>query len=140
MSPSSCARRLRQLQAYSDVLPACDATVDAATTCAASTACGALDLRGGAGLERLRWAPAPAAPAAPAPAPAACGGSSGPSGFRGVSRCLYRTEGGAPGVVCEAVEQWPDFRFGALEPWDESASLATRCLGRDLEENYTGCS
>ena len=34
------------------------------------------------------------------------------------TRCVFRPEGAGPSMVCDAVDQWPDFAFGELRPWD----------------------
>lgn len=84
---------LGAIGAYSS-LAACSAPLDAAVACGTTTLCGALDREAPGGREGGR------APLVDA------------------SRCVYRPEGERPAVACDAVDQWPEFSFEQLIPWD----------------------
>jgi len=98
-------KKVRTLRAYSSLAGTDE--LDHAVACGTSTLCGAL---------RGADQPAPCAPDAPGCA------------VVDATRCVYRPEGGAPAVACDAVEQWPDFAFQTLVPWDATFDgFAGRC-------------
>lgn len=43
------------------------------------------------------------------------------------TRCIYRPEGGRPGLLCDAVDQWPSFEFGELRTWEDECYSAFAC-------------
>ena len=99
---------------YGQLLSSC-APVDAAVTCGSTGVCAALH-------EKTRRKNAEAK-----------------ESVTDVTRCLYRPEGGRPALLCDAVDQWPEFAFGELNTWADTVYSSAECIPKqDQGKEATG--
>ena len=100
------------VQPYYGRLTSC-APVDAAVTCGSTAACAALDrphvIGAAASTTCVRRGVRKGSRK-----------SARKSAVERPDRCIYRPEGGWPALLCDAVNQWPEFRFGELETWEDA--------------------